>query len=165
MRSDLRLVGATLDAGSQLDYRWRSGWPFRRRWNRMAARAAAAPRLPLPGSLAEFIVDHYWAYVRGRDGNTGEYRVVHRPWRVAGAESVVWDCDLARAYGDSPLARYLAGPPVSAFVADGSPVQVFRGKRLKSAIPPTATTNSPVGKASTMNESRARVTGPMRQRS
>jgi hypothetical protein len=94
----------------------------------MAGRVAATPHLPEPGSLTEFIVEHYWAYVRTRGGGTAEYRVAHRPWRVAPAEEVVWHCDLAGSYERTPLAAYLAAPPVLAFVADGSPVRVFRGR-------------------------------------
>jgi hypothetical protein len=130
MRNSVRLAGNALVAGDAIDYEWRTGRGKKRRWNRMAGRAAAPPQLPTPGSLTEYIVEHYWAYVRTRDGGTAEYRVAHRPWRVAPADDVVWDCDLAASYGDSPLAEYLAAPPVLAFVADGSPVQVFRGRRI-----------------------------------
>lgn len=131
MRNDVRLVGAALDQDAQVDYQWRTGRGRQRRWNRMAARASAAPGLPETDSLTEFIVEHYWAYVRGRDGVTSEYRVAHRPWRVAPASDVVWDCDPAATYGDSPLVEHLASQPASAFIADGSPVQVFRGRRLE----------------------------------
>lgn len=127
MRSE---VMSPLRAGSRVAYQWQTGRWLGRRWNRVAARAAADPQLPEPGSLDEFIVEHYWAYVRGRDGTTWEYRVAHRPWRIAPASDVVWDCDLAATYGDSPLTPYLAAPPASAFIADGSPVQVFRGRRI-----------------------------------
>ena len=104
----------------------------------MGARAAAPPQLPAVGSLEEFIVEHYWAYVRGRDGSTWEYRVAHRPWRVAPAADVVWDCDLAATY-NTPLAEYLAGPPVMGMIADGSPVQVFRGRRCDASRQGSAT--------------------------
>jgi uncharacterized protein YqjF (DUF2071 family) len=133
MRNSVRLACASLAAGDAIDYEWRTGQGAKRHWNRMAGRAAVVPGLPEPGSLTEFIVEHYWAYVRTRDGGTAEYRVAHRPWRVAPAESVVWNCDLAASYGNTPLAEYLAAPPVLAFVADGSPVQVFRGRRCEES--------------------------------
>ena len=109
MRNSVRLAGSTLAAGDEIGYEWRTGRGAKRRWNRMAGRAAAAPHLPAPGSLTEYIVEHYWAYVRTRDGGTSEYRVAHRPWRVAPAEDVVWDCDLAASYEHTPLAEYLGG--------------------------------------------------------
>ena len=130
-----------LGAGSRVDYAWRTGGRRQRRWNRIAARADADAQLPTPGSLEEFIVEHYWAYVRGRDDATWEYRVAHRPWHVAPATDVVWDCDVAATYGHSPLAPYLCQPPASAFIADGSPVQVFHGHRLEAdATTPQPTT-------------------------
>jgi len=130
MRNRLRLAGNSLAAGDCVEYEWRTGRGSNRRWNRMAARAAAAPKLPEPDTLTEYIAEHYWAYVHTRDGGAAEYRVAHRPWRVAPAEEVVWDCDLAATYGRTALAEYLAAPPVLAFVADGSPVQVFPGRRI-----------------------------------
>ena len=130
MRSDARLAGGRLTGGAWVGYEWQTGrWP-RRTWNRVAARAAADAELPAPGSLEEFIVEHYWAYVHGRDRATWEYRVAHRPWRVAPAAEVVWDCDVAATYDHTPLAPYLRQPPASAFIADGSPVQVFHGRRI-----------------------------------
>ena len=90
---------------------------------------AAPLTTPPQGSLDEFIVEHYWGYVRGRDGQTREYRVAHSPWRVAPADDVSWDCDLPSTYG-APLAEYLAVRPASALVAEGSAVQVFRGRRV-----------------------------------
>lgn len=131
MRHSVARAGNTLAAGNTIGYEWQTGWGKRRRWNQLSARVASAPRLPEPGSLAESIVEHYWAYVRSRDGGTAEYRVAHRPWRVATTADVVWDCDLAASYGDTPLAEYLAAPPALAFIADGSPVQVFPGRRVE----------------------------------
>ncbi|MGD9636639.1 MAG: YqjF family protein [Pirellulales bacterium] len=130
MRNSVRLTGSRLGGGDEICYEWRTGERGKRVWNRMAGRVAAPPLLPAPGSLAEFIIEHYWAYTHCRDGGTSEYRVAHRPWRVAPVEDLEWNCDLAATYGHTPLAEYLAAPPVLAFVADGSPVQVFRGRRL-----------------------------------
>ncbi len=138
MRSSVRLAGSSLDAGDRIGYEWRTDCGAKRVWNRMAGRAADVPQLPVPGSLTEFIVEHYWAYTPTRDGGTSEYRVAHRPWRVAPAEDIVWNCDLAASYEPTPLAEYLAAPPVLAFVADGSPVQVFPGRRVEEHRKPSA---------------------------
>jgi uncharacterized protein YqjF (DUF2071 family) len=158
MRNQVVMAGSELAAGDRIEYQWLSKSPrpcrepsgegaartvsisasplswFRRRsgrWNRLAARVAAPLELPAPGSLEEFIVEHYWGYVRGRDGATREYRVAHVPWRVARADAVVWDCDLSATY-NTPLAAFMNVEPVSAIVAVGSPIQVFRGQRLRS---------------------------------
>jgi uncharacterized protein len=132
MRNDCRLAGPALGAGDRVAYEWRTGRRRACRWNCMGARVIAAPQLPAAGSVAEFVVEHYWAYVRGRDDSTWEYRVAHRRWRIAPAVEMVWDCDLAATY-NTPQAKYLAGPPVMGMIADGSPVQVFRGRRCDAS--------------------------------
>lgn len=131
MRNRVQLAGSRLAADDEIGYEWRTRFRSKPIWNRIAGRVGATPLLPAPGSLAEFIIEHYWAYTHRRDGGTTEYRVAHRPWRVAPVHDLEWNCDLAATYEDTPLAEYLAKPPVLAFVADGSPVQVFRGRWLE----------------------------------
>ena len=152
MRSTIRIAGSELAPGDTVEYTWQTGsrrlrrripLPFwegpgegsasrgaaKARWNRLTAHVAAPLALPLPGSLEEFFVEHYWGYSRGRDGTTREYRVTHNPWRVAPADNITWNCDLPATY-DTPLADYLAAPPTSALIADGSTVKLFRGRPL-----------------------------------
>ncbi len=146
MRSDIRMAGAQLSTGDTVEYAWRTKLPVpnregagegsspsaakpKHRWNRLAARVAAPLQLPPPGSLEEFLVEHYWGYVRAPGGTTREYRVAHDPWQVAPADNVAWDCDLAATY-HTPLAEYLAVPPAHAIIAAGSPVKLYAGRRL-----------------------------------
>jgi uncharacterized protein len=139
MRSSLRMPGASLALGDTIGYAWRSpcSWPLRgrletgqrqRNWNRLAARVAAPLDVPAPGSLDEFLVEHYWGYVRGRDGITREYRVVHDPWLAAPADSITWDCNVPLTYS-TPLAKYLSSPPTTALIAAGSYIHLYRGQR------------------------------------
>ena len=65
------------------------------------------------------------------DGGTKEYRVVHPPWSFWRAETVEVAPGVASFYG-APLADALALPPHSTFVAVGSEVSVFRGRRITS---------------------------------
>lgn len=98
------------------------------RWNRICARAEGVPRAVVPGTLDEFITEHYWGYTAQRDGGTLEYRVEHPSWKVWSAVESVFDCDVAAVYGDAfvePLSRR----PASAFIADGSDVTVHGGQR------------------------------------
>jgi uncharacterized protein len=81
------------------------------------------------GSCEEFITEHYWGYARQRDGGTVEYQVEHPRWRVWSGRESWFDCDVERLYGNT-FARFLLAPPASAFLADGSAVTVFRGRRL-----------------------------------
>jgi hypothetical protein len=113
------------EIGSTLEYHWRR----RRSWSRMGATVAGPYQPPKPGSLEEFIVEHYWGYSRGRGGESLEYEVAHPPWRVAPAGDVHWDCDAAGSFGGQ-LAEILSQPPTSAVFADGSPVAVYPGRRL-----------------------------------
>ena len=105
-------------------------WRFRRRWCRLRVRTVGCePRVPTPGSLEEFVAEHYWAYTRRRDGGANEYRVDHRPWRIWKADGVELDADVEALYGKR-LGAALRRTAASAFVADGSVVEVRKGARL-----------------------------------
>ena len=134
VRHEIRMTGRKFSAGDQLEYRWQSVATTGRPWHRIGARAKAPSALPAPGSVEEFIVEHYWGYGRYRDGSTVEYFVAHDPWRVAPANDVVWTSEIAAEF-DSPLAEFLAAPPSNALLADGSSVQVFSGRRLDTTEP------------------------------
>jgi uncharacterized protein len=82
-----------------------------------------------PGSEAEFITEHYWGYNAQRGGRTLEYQVEHPPWRVYDAAEAVLDCDIALLYGARFVAA-LSAKPISAFIAEGSPVTVYQGIAL-----------------------------------
>src|SRR5258706_68726 len=80
-----------------------------------------------PGSEEEFITEHFWGYARQRDGGTVEYRVEHPSWRVRGVSEARLDCDVAGIYGGE-FVECLSSSPVSAFLAEGSPVIVSKGR-------------------------------------
>jgi uncharacterized protein YqjF (DUF2071 family) len=127
MRNRIMMSGAELSAGDTIEYAWQSRTAAQtEHWNRLAAQVAAPLVAPQSGSLHEFIIEHYWGYTGGRDGRTREYRVAHPPWRVAPADNAAWDCDVPATYA-GPFAEFLRTPPASAFIADGSAVEVFRG--------------------------------------
>ncbi len=109
-----------------LEYQWKMG----RSWNTLAARVDGMP-LPLaPGSPEEFIFEHYWGYTAQRDGSTVEYEVRHAPWHAWRATDVQFDCDIGALYGPEWMGP-LRAPHFSAFVADGSTVEVRRCCSLK----------------------------------
>lgn len=119
-------IRVTPEAGGSALYGWRyAGASFE------LGVETHGPAQPLvPGSEAEFITEHYWGYTRQRDGGTLEYQVEHPPWNV-------WTAERARFSGPGELlygpdfGPILAGPPVSAFLAVGSPIAVHQGVRLK----------------------------------
>jgi uncharacterized protein YqjF (DUF2071 family) len=128
MRQRVALPSA--DAGGVVQYDWWHG----QRWNGMSLDLSGEAQSPLAGSEEEFITEHYWGYTKQPDGSTIEYEVEHPPWRVWPASSVRYDCDVEAIYGKAfvPFLR----EPTSAFVADGSPVLVRRGRRLSDAQTP-----------------------------
>lgn len=91
------------------------------------------PFFPAEGSLSEFITEHYWGYAKQRDGGCVEYEVQHPRWLVRSACSAKFSGD-ARAYYGGPLAALLSKEPDSAFLAEGSPVTVYRGTRIDSDL-------------------------------
>jgi uncharacterized protein YqjF (DUF2071 family) len=111
--------------GIDASYRWR----IRESWSelRFHSRGDAAP-LP-DGSEEQFIAEHYWGYSVQRDGGCMEYEVLHPPWKVWQARHAQFTGDIEVLYGRQ-FADALSGPPASAFLADGSPVTVMRGRRI-----------------------------------
>jgi uncharacterized protein len=109
-----------IDPPSRVRYEWK----FRGKWNHVALTTEREGVLPETGSDQEFITEHYWGYVKQRDGSSREYRVEHPRWRVWNARAVEVNCDVAELYGEH-FAPAFANPPASAFLAEGSAVTVF----------------------------------------
>jgi uncharacterized protein len=123
MRSSVP-VSIVADPG-RIEYGWRVG----RRWHRVTAVARGEPMLADPASEAAFITEHYWGYTRQRDGGTVEYEVRHPRWRIWQVATPTLEADVSLLYGPS-FADALSRPPVSAFIAEGSGVVVYRPRRL-----------------------------------
>lgn len=104
-------------------------WAFKGQRNFMKVLVKGEPKAVQEGSSEEFITEHYWGYVRQRDGGTVEYQVEHPRWRVCSAQSSEFVCDVEGLYGTG-FTGFLRKQPASAFLADGSPVTVFGGTRL-----------------------------------
>jgi uncharacterized protein YqjF (DUF2071 family) len=109
-------------------------WKFGGHWQTLGASVRGEAQPITPGSAPEFIFEHYWGYTRQRDGGTVEYQVEHPRWRVWTAECSHLEVDVAALYGPQ-FVPALSAPPRSAFVAEGSPVLVRRGVRVKECVP------------------------------
>jgi len=120
-RIDAQFQSSTVDA----EYGWGSG---PRRCS-MRIETEGPSFLPAEGSLSHFISEHYWGYTAQSDGGTVEFEVRHPQWRIREAKRAVLQGSMAEIYGKE-IAQALAGEPDSAFLADGSAVTVFRGKRI-----------------------------------
>lgn len=108
-------------------------YEWRRKGRREFASASAngEPESVAPGSLAEFITEHYWGYT-DRGGRCTQYRVEHPRWRVWQATAARFEADVPSLYG-AEFGGPLQVSPASAFIAEGSPVVVRRGSPLASA--------------------------------
>jgi hypothetical protein len=104
-------------------------WQVNNQWSQLTADAIGPPQLPRNGSLEQFITEHYWGYSRQRNGDTVEYQVAHVPWRVWVSSASGFEGGATDLYGGE-LGRIIQVQPSSAFIADGSPVTVFKGTRL-----------------------------------
>jgi len=111
--------------------RCRYAWRRNGRDEFISAAAGSPPAIVAPGSLEEFITEHYWGYT-ARRGQCAQYQVEHPPWRVGRATDALFEADVASLYGPG-FAAPLSAPPTSAFIAEGSPVVVRHGSPLASA--------------------------------
>ncbi len=102
------------------------GWKYAHKWQGISVKAQGNPKLPAKDSEEEFITEHYWGYSGIRNQNTTEYQVVHPQWRVSSVTDYKIDIDVNALYGPH-FGPFLEKAPVSAFVAEGSEVQVFKG--------------------------------------
>jgi uncharacterized protein YqjF (DUF2071 family) len=106
-------------------YSWRSG----RHRSELRFESQGNTESLKDGSEEQFIADHYWGYAAQRDGGCMEYQVVHPSWNVWQARHAEFSGDAKQLYG-AAFSAVLSQRPSSAFLADGSPVTVMRGKRL-----------------------------------
>lgn len=94
-------------------------WRWRGHGGVLAVHAQDEPSLPAADSADAFIFEHYWGYGRST------YRVEHPSWRTYSAVHSHFELDGDKLYG-AAFSKVLARPPVSAMLAEGSPVTVFR---------------------------------------
>jgi uncharacterized protein len=115
-----------VDGALRVEYAWRLGSI----WNRLTVHAAGVPRAMTDGSAEQFIAEHYWGYSAQPGGGCVEYHVAHPPWRVWDVTHAEFSGDAVSLYG-AAFADALNKAPNSAFLAEGSPVTVYRGKRIE----------------------------------
>jgi uncharacterized protein YqjF (DUF2071 family) len=120
-----RIETGTDGAVVEAEYSW--SWGKDRFVMRIETEGASF--LPPDGSDSQFITEHYWGYAAQPDGGCLEYEVEHPRWNVWKARTGGFAGNAAHLYGDE-MAEVLTRKPDSAFIADGSPVTVFKGKRI-----------------------------------
>jgi uncharacterized protein YqjF (DUF2071 family) len=110
---------------AEAEYAWGSG-PDRRV---IKIETEESSCLPPDGSLSQFITEHYWGYAAQPRNGCLEYEVQHPRWLVKNAKKAEFSGKVDCLYG-AEIARALAREPDSAFLAEGSPVTVFKGKKI-----------------------------------
>jgi uncharacterized protein YqjF (DUF2071 family) len=112
-----------------VSYRWKTGG----RWHSMAAAASPEAQLIPPGSVEEFITEHYWGYTRrsasNSTGRTSAYQVEHPRWETYPIRDWKLELDYGKMYG--PQWAFLADAPSdNILLAEGSAVTVYGGSDL-----------------------------------
>jgi uncharacterized protein len=113
-----------VDLKLSVEYSWRRG----RKRESIKMTATGEPQAIPAGSHAEFITEHYWGYTCFR-GGCSEYRVEHPRWKTWNADSFEFAADIASLYGEQ-FVEPLQVAPRSAFIAEGSPIQVLLREQL-----------------------------------
>src|SRR5262245_14206421 len=104
-----RIAGPVSEGGRlQVQYGFRTAAG----WSDLYIECEGKPARPAPGSLEQFITEHYWGYAMQPRGGSVEYRVEHEPWRVWRAVQSRFEGECASLYGDS-FAAYLHAQPDS----------------------------------------------------
>lgn len=82
----------------------------------------------IPGSMEEFITEHYWGYAANGDETT-EYEVAHPQWNILEHKEHFINCNFASVYGKEW--EFLnTQKPSSVFMAEGSEIIVYKGKTI-----------------------------------
>jgi uncharacterized protein len=113
-------------SGNKIDYQWRVDG----KWCKLSAQTGHDSTRPPQGSLEQFITEHYWGYSSQLSGGCVEYHVSHVPWQVWATVAAGFEGDPSSLHGPE-LGAVIQRRPDSAFVADGSPVIVFKGDKIQ----------------------------------
>lgn len=105
------------------------GWKWGKDRFAMRIETEGTSFLPPDGSDSQFITEHYWGYAAQAGGGCLEYEVQHPRWNVWAAKAASFTGDAVQLYGEK-IAQALTRKPDSAFLANGSAVTVFKGKRI-----------------------------------
>jgi hypothetical protein len=113
-----------VDGKLSVEYSWRRG----RKWESLKMSGIGDPQTIPAGTHAEFITEHYWGFTEVRSG-CSEYRVEHPRWKIWSSDTFEFKADVATLYGEQ-FVEPLSVAPRSAFIAEGSPIQVLLREQL-----------------------------------
>lgn len=99
-----------------------------RAWHILQGTPVGPAVLATDDPAISFITEHYWGYTK-RGGRTAEYEVRHPVWQARRVADAKFAGDPGAVYG-AKWRSVLSGPAHSAFLADGSPVEVLSGQLM-----------------------------------
>lgn len=106
------------------DYLWKT-----KKWNKFSVTASPIAEAMEIGSDEEFITEHFWGYTKIGANATSQYEVAHPRWEVYPVITYDIDVDFEANYGNE-FAFLSHQTPNSVMLAEGSPIYVFKGKRI-----------------------------------
>lgn len=98
-------------------------WKMDNLWNHIAVNTAKESTQMLPGSIEEFIFEHYYGYTKIHHQLSQEYKVNHPRWLVNNVMEYDIHCDFKAMYGND-FVFLNDQQPDSVIFAEGSPVTV-----------------------------------------
>ncbi len=102
------------------------GWRWKGAWREMRVVASAVAEPIGPGSVEEFITEHYWGFTRRSAMKSSGYAVAHPRWEVYPVREFVTDVDFRAQYGEE-FALLKGCAPENVLLAEGSAVEVLGG--------------------------------------
>jgi uncharacterized protein YqjF (DUF2071 family) len=108
------------------------GWKHRGTWQTLAVAAAPEPQPIAPGSVEEFITEHYWGFTKRTRGGTSQYQVKHPRWLIYPIRSHTIVADFGALYGPH-FASLNRRQPDNILLAEGSAISVGGGTRLATS--------------------------------
>lgn len=114
------------EQGLLVEYLWKT-----RNWNKFSVITEPMSVAMDVGSKEEFITEHFWGYTKLSSNLTSEYQVEHPRWEVYPVKEYNIEVDFGANYGkDFDFLSQVQ--PVSVMLAEGSPINVLKGKRITS---------------------------------
>ncbi len=111
--------------GNQLTY----GWHKRDDAHQIKVEIGENTGVPAENSHGEFIIEHYWGYTKRGANRTDEYKVEHPKWELFSIDNYEIDVDFGKLYG-AEFAFLNERKPFSILLAKGSPIAVYKGKKI-----------------------------------
>ena len=112
----------TIEIG-ELEKKIRYEWKINNAWNHLAVNANSEKEQMLPGTIEEFIFEHYYGYTKINSSLSQEYKVNHPSWLVNKVKDYSINCDFISMYGND-FSILNNQQPDSVIIAEGSAVTV-----------------------------------------